>query len=71
VLEEGVGLRGAVDPRALHVLLRLDGRQPLGRLLDEAVGATGLDAAPLRAAVLETTRRLFADGLLVRGGGAA
>jgi hypothetical protein len=71
VLDEGVGLRGAVDLRALHVLLRLDGRRALGGLLDEAFEATGLDAAALRAAVLETTSRLFADGFLVRGSGAA
>ncbi len=57
-LDEGLGVHGAVDPDALPVIERLDGKRPLGELVADVAA----DAPTISAAVLH----LFELGLLER-----
>lgn len=68
-LAQGLGVRGPVDPLAVHVLLRLDGERTLDALVDEVASERGIDRALLRERSFETVRRLYGHGLLVRPGG--
>lgn len=66
VLQHGVGLSGHVLPEAIHVLLRLDGRSPLRKLIMDAAAQTGLSEDELRKGATETIRTLFGAGFLHR-----
>jgi len=68
-LDEGVGVRGTVDPHAIHVLFALDGRRPLRELIADAAEATELDRDQLAEQTLATAQRLFALGFLVTNAG--
>ncbi len=66
VLQHGVGLSGQVLPEAIHVLLRLDGRSPLRKLIMDAAAQTGLSEDEIRKGATETIRTLFGAGFLHR-----
>lgn len=63
-LDDGVGVTGAVDPLALHVILRIDGRRTLGEIVGQARDETGLDAGALTRSAIDTVRGLLAAGFL-------
>lgn len=63
-LDEGVGLRGTIEPLAIHVLLRLDGQQSLEALIDVVQEELGLDSEALTQAVVTSVRELFGLGFL-------
>jgi methylase of polypeptide subunit release factors len=65
-LAEGIGVAAPVDPLALHVLVRLDGRHTLDELVESVAGDRGLDRALLSERSLDCVRRLFELGLLTR-----
>jgi methylase of polypeptide subunit release factors len=60
-LNEGIGLRGAVDPHAIHVLLELDGERTLGEVIATTAAETGID---LEDQAVATVERLYAGGFL-------
>ena len=64
VLEDDIGIDGAVDPPAMHVLLALDGR-PLREVVSAVAAERGFDEASLAAGSLPTLRRLYGRGFLV------
>lgn len=66
VLDDTLGVTGVVHPLAMHALMRLDGTETLGRILDRTTEETGLDPGELRSATLETCRALVDAGCLER-----
>lgn len=67
-LAEGLGVRGRVDPLAVHVLVRLDGRRRLREVIDAVAAERGLERSSLAEDSLETVSRLYGLGLLDRTG---
>lgn len=65
VLEDDIGLDGAVDPLAVHVLLALDGR-PVREVVRAVAEAGGIEEAELAAGSLPSLHRLYGRGFLVR-----
>jgi hypothetical protein len=65
-LDEGLGIRAAVDPDLVPVLLRLDGSQPLGEAATEVAELTGAEPAALASQSVAFVRDLLARGLAVR-----
>jgi methylase of polypeptide subunit release factors len=65
-LARGIGLKGAVSPLAVHVLLRLDGRRPLRALVSDVARERALDHDLLRSEALAAVVRLYERGLLAR-----
>lgn len=63
-LDEGVGLRGKIQPLAIHVLLRLDGQQSLRTLIAVVQEELGLDGDELQQAVVTSARQLYGLGFL-------
>ena len=63
-LDEGVGLRGVIEPLAIHVLLRLDGQHSLRGLIRAVTEEVGLDAAELEQSVVTSARELYRLGFL-------
>jgi hypothetical protein len=68
VLHLGLGVQNAVDPLALHVLLRMDGVRSLRELVGETAAETGLDEDAVRARAVQAVRELYGLGLLARVG---
>ncbi|HEX2052823.1 MAG TPA: methyltransferase [Actinomycetota bacterium] len=66
LLDDGIGLTNRVEPQSLHVLLRMDGRTPLGRLIAEAADETGMDAEILAASAVPCVQSLLGMGLVNR-----
>jgi hypothetical protein len=66
VLGDTNGVAGRVDPLAMHVLMRLDGRTTLADLVDQTSAETGLEASALRTATMQTGRRLLEAGCISR-----
>jgi methylase of polypeptide subunit release factors len=64
ILGDSAGLVGHVDPLAVHVLLRLDGRQTLQELSDSVSADLGIERTSLSQAAANTCRRLFEVGCL-------
>jgi methylase of polypeptide subunit release factors len=64
VLDDSVGLTGEVDPLALHVVLRIDGRRTLGEIVGQARDETGLDGSALTRSAIDTVRELLDAGLM-------
>ena len=64
VLEDDIGIDGAVDPPAIHVLLALDGR-PVREVVRAVAAERGFDEAWLAAGSLPSLRRLYGRGFLV------
>ena len=64
VLQDDIGIDGAVDPPAMGVLFALDGR-PLREVVSAVAAERGLDAARLAAESLPSLRRLYGRGFLV------
>jgi methylase of polypeptide subunit release factors len=64
VLEDDIGVDGAIDPLAVHVLLALDGR-PVRAVVSAVAVERGLDGASLAAGSLPSLRRLYERGFLV------
>jgi hypothetical protein len=69
-LDEGVGLRGVIEPLAIHVLLRLDGQASLRELVRAVTEEFGLDATDLENAVVPSVRELYGLGFLTAAGAA-
>ena len=67
-LDEGVGLRGRIQPLAIHVLLRLDGKQPLRALIGVVEEELGLEHTELQQAVVTSVRELYGLGFLTATG---
>ena len=63
-MEEGLGLRAAVEPALMTLLFRLDGARPLGAMLAEVASETGSDRDALTNAGLALVRRLVDLGFL-------
>lgn len=71
LLDDGVGVPGTVDPRALLVLLAIDGRHTLGQLVaDAGEGSSEGDAATLTTAAVATIRHLAELGIVALDDGA-
>ena len=68
-LDEGLKFEGRADAYAVHLLLRCDGRRPLGGLLTELAEFAGAPLEEVSSAALPVFRRLFALGFLDRGAG--
>ena len=68
VLEEGLGNRLLVEPDLIPVLIRLDGTQTLGEIVDEVVEGTGAHRGQLTARVLRFARALLEGGYARRPG---
>lgn len=66
ILGDTAGMIGRVDPLAIHVILRLDGKATLADVVDTAADDTGLEASTLRAAAIDTCRHLLLLGCLDR-----
>ena len=60
----GVGTHATVGASLVHVLLSLDGRRPLGEVVEQAAAELGADAAVLRRDAQTAAERLLALGLL-------
>ena len=67
-LDEGVGLRGRIQPLAIHVLLRLDGQQSLRALIAVVEEELGLEHTELQQAVVTSVRELYGLGFLTAAG---
>jgi len=67
-LPDGAGVNALVETDAVHVLPRLDGRTPLGAVLERAARETGLERWRLEAAAVASVRRLYALGFVERLG---
>jgi SAM-dependent methyltransferase len=65
-LAEGLGLRGHIEPLALHVFMLLDGRRALSALVGEAAEEHDVSRELLADVTVETMRRLFEEGFVVR-----
>jgi SAM-dependent methyltransferase len=65
-LAEGLGLRGELEPLAVHVFMLLDGKRTLAELVDRAAGEHGVSPELLAEVTERAMRRLFEDGLVVR-----
>jgi hypothetical protein len=63
VLEDDIGVDGAVDPLAIHVLLGLDGR-PVREVIATVAAEHGLEPPWLAAGTLPSLRRLYGSGFL-------
>lgn len=63
-LDEGVGLRGMIQPLAIHALLRLDGQQTLRTVIAAVQDELGLHGEELQQAVVASVRELFGLGFL-------
>jgi methylase of polypeptide subunit release factors len=61
---QGSPLNVRVEPDAIHVLPRLDGKATLAEAIDRAARETGLDRARIERAALTTVRRLYERGFL-------
>jgi SAM-dependent methyltransferase len=64
VLEEGLGNRLAVVPDLIPVLLRLDGSQTLGAIVDEVAEGTSADPAELLGRASGFVRELLEGGFV-------
>jgi hypothetical protein len=63
-LDEGIGVRAAIDPDALDALFACDGIRTLGEIVDGVAPRRGLPAAPFMDIVALAARELLARGLL-------
>ena len=70
-LDEGVGLRGKIQPLAIHVLLRLDGERSLKEVIAAVEEELGLDGEELSQAVVGSVRELYGLGFLSSVGASA
>ncbi len=66
-VEQGIPLPGRVPVAAAPVLAALDGRRPLGDVVDTAARSAGVSPEALSAECLPALRDLLARGLLVAG----
>jgi hypothetical protein len=64
-LDEGLGVRVAVDPDLVPILLRLDGTQPLGEAVSEVSQITGGDVDDLADRSIAFVRDLLTRGMAV------
>ena len=64
-VEQGIPLPGRVPVAAAPVLAALDGRRPLGEVVDTSARAAGVSPEALSAECLPALRELVARGLLV------
>jgi methylase of polypeptide subunit release factors len=64
-LDEGLGVRLAVDPDLVPILLRLDGTQPLGEAASEVAQITGGDVDDLADRSIAFVRDLLTRGMAV------
>lgn len=62
--DDGVGVPAPVPPLASHVLLALDGATPLGELVADVAGRTGIDEDDLRDVALDSVRRWLELGVV-------
>lgn len=62
----GSPLNARVEADAMHVLARLDGAAVLAEVVDRAARETGLDRLQIERATVQTARRLYERGFLVR-----
>ena len=67
-LAEGLGIRGRIDPLAVHVLVQLDGQRRLSEVVDAVAAERGLERPALAEESFETVSRLYGLGLLDRPG---
>lgn len=65
-LAEGVGVRPSLDPLAVHVLVRLDGRRRLAELVEEVANERSLEHSILAERARDAVRTLYELGLLAR-----
>ena len=66
---EGIGAQARLDPLAVHVVVRLDGRSTLAEIVREVAAERGLAPEPLAERSLDAVRRLYGLGLLARAEG--
>jgi hypothetical protein len=64
ILEQGLGNRLAVEPDLIPILLRLDGSQTLGSIVDEVAQGTGVDRGELLDRASRFVRQLLEGGFL-------
>jgi methylase of polypeptide subunit release factors len=64
-LDEGLGVRAAIDPDALDALFACDGTRTLGEIVERIAARRGLELSPLADIVGGAARELLAHGLLV------
>ena len=69
VRTSGLGLEVAVDPEALQVVLRLDGRQTVREVARQVAAELGLDAPALLDKAAMAARELLGHGLILPGEG--
>jgi SAM-dependent methyltransferase len=63
-LEDGLGVRAAIDPDALDVVFACDGTRTLGEIVDGLAARRGLEAGPLAEIAVASARELLGRGLL-------
>jgi methylase of polypeptide subunit release factors len=63
-LEDGLGIRAAIDPDALDALFACDGTRTLGEVVERVATRRGVLLAPLAEIVAGAARELLAYGLL-------
>ena len=61
----GLCRSGAIDALGVAVLAGVDGRRPLGQVLDEVARAHGMDPADLVPAAAGAVRTLLEEGFLL------
>ena len=64
-LDEGLGLRGVVDPYAFFLMARCDGTRPLGLILDDLAKVSGEDKTQLVESTLAVVRTMLGLGFLI------
>ena len=64
-VEEGIPLAGRIPPACVPVVAGLDGRRPLGRVVEVAARTAGVTPEALAATCLPARGELLARGLLV------
>jgi SAM-dependent methyltransferase len=70
-LVDGLGLRGQIEPLAVHVFMLLDGDSTLRELIDRAAAGLDIGRELLADATQRTMRRLLEEGFVVRAGRSA
>jgi hypothetical protein len=66
-LEEGLGFRAGLDAGTGELVAALDGRRPLGAVVDELAARQGADRDALAQDAIDVARGLLGAGFLVRG----